>query len=141
MGQWQPGQSGNLNGAPRLKPWKDALARALKREHPLMFTDKGQLLPMIAEKRTDENGNIVVTKADDGTFIVAAGQALELIADMCVQQAICGDVAARKEIGDRLDGRAAQTIEGGDVPLITHVRWLDDRDVVDVDENGNPEEE
>ena len=57
-----------------------------------------------------------------------------------VQQSLCGDVAARKEIGDRLDGRPPQTIEGGDIPLITAVKWLDDN-VTDVDQNGNPEEE
>jgi len=139
MGQWQPGQSGNLNGAPRLKPWKDALARALKRQQQLGLV-AGRVLPMLTEAR-DTDANLIVQTREDGIIIVPEGQALELIADMTVQQALCGDLAARKEIGDRLDGRAAQTIEGGDTPLITHVRWLDDRDVVDVDENGNPEEE
>jgi len=139
VAKWQPGQSGNPNGAPRTKPWKDALARALKRQQELTMVS-GRVLPMLTERR-DEHGNLIVTTREDGIIIVPAGQALELIADMTVQQSLCGDVAARKEIGDRLDGRAAQTIEGGDTPLITHVRWLDDRDVVDVDANGNPEEE
>jgi hypothetical protein len=139
MGQWQPGQSGNPNGAPRTKPWKDALARALKRQQEIGLIS-GRAVPMLTEKR-DEAGNLIVQTREDGIIIVPEGRALELIADMTVQQAICGDVAARKEIGDRLDGRAAQTIEGGETPLITHVRWLDDRDVTDVDENGNPEEE
>jgi hypothetical protein len=136
---WQPGQSGNPKGPPRTKPWKDALARALKRQQELGLV-QGRVMPLLTERR-DENGNLIVMTREDGIIIVPAGQALELIADMTVQQSLCGDVAARKEIGDRLDGRAAQTIEGGDTPLITHVRWLDDRDVTDVDANGNPEEE
>ena len=98
------------------------------------------MLPLITDAR-DENGEIIVQRIDGEIFRVPAGQSLELIADMTVQQALCGDKEARKEIGDRLDGRAAQTIEGGDQPLITHVRWLGDDDVTDVDVNGNPEEE
>jgi hypothetical protein len=135
---FQPGQSGCPGGASRAKPWKDALARALKRQQELGLVSN-RVLPMLTERK-DENGQRIVQSQGE-TLIVPAGQALELIADMTVQQALCGDLAARKEIGDRLDGRAAQTIEGGDTPLITHVRWLDDRDVTDVDENGNPEEE
>jgi Family of unknown function (DUF5681) len=139
MGQWQPGQSGNPNGsAVRTKPWKDALRRAIKRQQELGLVD-GRVFPMLTERR-DENGNLICTTREDGIIIVPAGQALELIADMTVQQSLCGDVAARKEIGDRLDGRPPQTIEGGDIPLITAVKWIDDN-VTDVDKNGNPEEE
>lgn len=137
---WQPGQSGNPAGYPgKQKVWRQALERALKRQQELGLVG-GRVMPLLTERR-DDAGNLIVTTREDGIIIVPAGQALELIADMTVQQSLCGDVAARKEIGDRLDGRAAQTIEGGETPLITHVRWLDDRDVTDVDENGNPEEE
>src|SRR5580765_7222682 len=108
---WQQGQSGNPQGRARDKPWKDALARALKRQQELGLVG-GRVLPMLTERR-DDAGNLIVTTREDGIIIVPAGQALELIADMTVQQALCGDLAARKEIGDRLDGRAAQTIEGG----------------------------
>ena len=38
-------------------------------------------------------------------------KALERLADKIVQMALDGDMAAIKEIGDRLDGRATQPIE------------------------------
>jgi hypothetical protein len=137
---FQPGQSGSPGGLPRSKPWRDALHRAIKRQQELALDGAtGRVLPMLTEKR-DADGNLIVTTREDGIIIVPAGQALELIADMTVQQSLCGDVAARKEIGDRLDGRPPQTIEGGEIPLITAVKWIDDN-VVDVDQNGNPEEE
>ena len=41
-------------------------------------------------------------------------KALRLLARKLVDRAIDGDVAALKEIGDRLDGRAHQPITGGD---------------------------
>lgn len=39
---------------------------------------------------------------------------LDEIADAVVTAAIGGDIQAAKEIGDRLDGRAVQTIANGD---------------------------
>jgi len=124
---WQPGQSGNPAGMPpRVKKWRDALERALLRQHVLILNEG---LRTVAQLPIDADAK--------GRVIVPEGRALELIADMTVQQALCGDLAARKEIGDRLDGRAAQTIEGGDVPLIHSVRWLDSRDIIEVDD---PEE-
>ena len=36
---------------------------------------------------------------------------LRKIADKCVEQAIEGDPAARKELGDRLDGKPKQAVE------------------------------
>lgn len=41
-------------------------------------------------------------------------QALEKLADKLISQAAMGDVAAFREFGDRLDGKVAQAIVGGD---------------------------
>jgi len=114
---WQPGQSGNPAGAPtRIKPWREALMRALKREQRLLF-HTNRLHP-----------SIIATHDENGVCIVPEGQMLELIADMTVQRAACGDHDATLEIGNRLDGRAPQTLEGGDAPIIHTVKWLDDDD-------------
>jgi hypothetical protein len=76
---WQPGQSGNPNGAPkRAKLWKDAIIRAIKRRE----------------------------EADP--------QALEKLADKLIAQVELGDVGAIKEFGDRVDGKVAQALIGGD---------------------------
>ena len=51
-------------------------------------------------------------------------KALELMADQTVRKAIGGDMAAIKEIGDRLDGRPAQQIQAtgdDDGPLIVEI--------------------
>lgn len=84
---FQPGQSGNPNGRPKSRPFKDALERALK----AAGADK-DLLATVA--------TALVSKASDG------------------------DVPAIKEIADRLDGKVAQALIGGeeDDPVIT-VRW------------------
>jgi hypothetical protein len=118
---WQKGQSGNPLGRAVEKPWKDALARAIKRNHALLTSDCGPVFPELPIDPT--------VNAKGKTYIVVPeGQALELIADMCVQQALCGDLGARKEIGERLDGKVPQAIEGTDVPIIHTVRWLGDDD-------------
>ncbi len=39
---------------------------------------------------------------------------LAKLAEKCVEMALGGDMAAIKEIGDRLDGRAVQAVTGGD---------------------------
>lgn len=44
-------------------------------------------------------------------------QALEKLADALIAKGKEGDVAALKEIGDRLDGKAVQAITGEDGPL------------------------
>lgn len=55
---------------------------------------------------------------------VVRGEALRAIADKCIEQALEGDKDARKEIGDRLDGRPAQTITGEDGgPIRTDTHW------------------
>ena len=40
------------------------------------------------------------------------GQQLRAVADKLVEKAAAGDVQAIKEIGDRIDGKPAQTIQG-----------------------------
>jgi hypothetical protein len=114
---WQKGQSGNPLGRAVEKPWKDALARAIKRQHDMALNEGLIVRPQFP-----------VAAAQDGKVTVPEGQALELIADMCVQQALCGDLGARKEISERLDGKVPQAIEGTDVPIIHTVRWLGDDD-------------
>tara|TARA_R110000868_G_scaffold400953_1_gene675747 strand:+ start:38 stop:310 length:273 start_codon:yes stop_codon:yes gene_type:complete len=52
-------------------------------------------------------------------------QALEKLADKLLNQVDAGDVPAMKELGDRLEGKVAQAIIGGDEddsPLV--IRWL-----------------
>lgn len=44
---------------------------------------------------------------------------LEQLADKCVELALAGDMQAMKEIGDRLDGRAAQAVVGANNGPIT----------------------
>lgn len=47
---------------------------------------------------------------------------LTAIADRLVEAALAGDVAAMREIGDRLDGKPAQAIVGdADAPLIVKI--------------------
>lgn len=51
---------------------------------------------------------------------------LEALANKLVDKAINGDVSALKEIGDRLDGRPAQSMDGnlkvtGTINIISHV--------------------
>jgi len=58
----------------------------------------------------------------------ADGKGLNAIAEVLTEKALEGDLAAIKEIGDRLDGKPAQVI-GGDpegVPIATNIRvdWV-----------------
>lgn len=118
---WQPGQSGNPlggNKGPREKPWRRAIQRALKREQTLERSKQGVLTPTTIVRGVQIGKTSIIA--------IPAGQALEHIADMCVQQAICGNEAARREIGDRLDGKAAPQMDDGDFVPIAAVRWLDD---------------
>jgi hypothetical protein len=137
---FQPGQSG-LPGAwnYRARPWKEALARALKRQQVLLVTPSGKLLPSLSHEDYDP-----ATSTGNAKRIIPPEQALEVIADLTVQMALCGDREQINEIGNRLDGRPPQTVEGGEFPLVTHVQWLDgdDDDVVDAEAveihaNGN----
>ncbi len=57
-------------------------------------------------------------------------QALDRAADKLVLSAIAGDMDAMKEIGDRLDGKPAQAIIGGDendppVNIVNRVELVD----------------
>ena len=55
-------------------------------------------------------------------------QYLEKIADQCVSEANKGNMAAIKEIGDRLDGKAAQSVElkgDPDSPVTFNLRLAD----------------
>lgn len=66
----------------------------------------------------------VKRKADDD---VKGKTKLDRIAAQLVDEAVKGDVPAMKEIGDRLDGKVAQAIVGGDeqdqpIRLITEIR-------------------
>lgn len=51
-----------------------------------------------------------------------AGEALRLIAETTVRQAIAGDKDARREIADRLDGKPVQAIANEDgTPFVVQV--------------------
>lgn len=61
---------------------------------------------------------------------------LEYLADMLVEKGMAGDVQASKEIGDRLDGKPAQSIGLGQSPdleplepvvrpTLTRAQWLE----------------
>lgn len=52
-------------------------------------------------------------------------EALDELAGVLLNKAAEGDMAALKEIGDRLDGKPAQTIAGdSDAPLHAVFTWL-----------------
>ena len=69
------------------------------------------------------------------TIDAAGTKQIRRLAEACVLKAIGGDVAAMKEIGDRLDGKAAQSIDAtvehsGQVayiaaPLPETLSWLE----------------
>lgn len=65
------------------KPWTDALRRVL-----------AQL------ELKDESGKVQIK----------AGEALRQIAEVTVMRALAGDKDARKEIGDRMDGKATEFV-------------------------------
>lgn len=54
---------------------------------------------------------------------LAERAALEKIADMLIDKALDGDMAAIKEVGDRTDGKAVQQIEAH---ITAHESALDD---------------
>lgn len=87
------GQLGNHNAA-RGTDWREAIRYAL------------------AKKGRDEEG-------DDPAYI----KGLRLCAGKFVKAACKGDLQALKELGDRMDGKAAQSIElggpdGGPIPAV-----------------------
>lgn len=82
---WKKGQSGNPKGRAVEKPWTDALKRVMAQ---LELRDK------------------------DGKVIVKRGEALRKIAETVVERAILGDKDAWKEVGERVEGKAAQVVAG-----------------------------
>lgn len=69
---------------------------------------------MVALKREAEDANGQKTRK------------LNLIASKLVDLAVDGDMQAIKEIGDRVDGRPAQMIQGDqDAPVGLIIRWAD----------------
>lgn len=66
---------------------------------------------------------------DDGKVRIKAGDALRQIAEATVIQAVMGDKDARKEIADRLDGRATEFVN------VNHTRdpaGLTDAELADI---------
>lgn len=56
--------------------------------------------------------------------VQADGETLRRIADKLIEMAAEGDMQAIKELGDRLDGKPAQTISGDqDAPLEMRIGW------------------
>ena len=82
---WKKGQSGNPKGRQVEAEWSGAIRRALAQ---LELKDK------------------------DGKVSLKKGQALRAIAETVVTRAVVGDKDAWKEIGERLEGKPAQTIQG-----------------------------
>jgi hypothetical protein len=60
---------------------------------------------------------------------------LRAIARKLIEMAEGGDLQAIKEVGDRLDGKCAQTIERGDLP----VEALSDRELFAIIRGGSGE--
>ena len=91
------------NNATKAKPWRDALDKAIKQYE---------------------------TKGDDP---IKRGQVLGRIAKKVIDRAMAGDKDAWQEIGNRLDGRPAQsvTVQGDeDNPITVNLpmRYVDPRD-------------
>lgn len=53
-------------------------------------------------------------EAINRALLAEDGKKLRLLADKIIDKALEGDVSALKEIGDRVDGKAAQAIVGPD---------------------------
>ena len=68
-------------------------------------------------------------------LLSGGGRRLRVIADKLVELAEGGDLSAIREVGDRLDGKCAQTIERGEVP----VDVLSDRELFAIIRGGSPE--
>ena len=57
-------------------------------------------------------------------------KALEKLADKLVDLGLAGDTSALKEIGDRLDGKPAQTLQGdAEAPFEHIMRWAKQEEV------------
>jgi len=69
--------------------------------------EKGNKLAVGGRKEKPWRDALMVALKDEQH----GGLALRMIADRCVAQAVIGDKDARKEIADRLDGKAVQATE------------------------------
>jgi hypothetical protein len=56
---------------------------------------------------------------------VLQGKKLDSLANAIITAAEGGDIAALKEIGDRLEGKVAQTIQGENGPVELVITWSD----------------
>lgn len=54
---------------------------------------------------------------------VLAGGKLDKLANAIIKAAEAGDMAAMKEIGDRIDGKVTQTVSGENGPIEMVVTW------------------
>ena len=97
---WKKGQSGNPRGRQVEQEWSGALRRSLAQ---------------------------LELKNSEGKVTVKKGDALRAIADTVITRAIVGDKDAWKEVGERLEGKSAQPIQGQvDVDLTVEiVRFAD----------------
>ena len=86
---WKKGKSGNPSGGRKDKWWADAIRKE-------------------GNRAAKEDGKIL--KGEDGKEI----KRIELAAKRLFDRAENGEISAMKEIGDRLDGKPAQTIQGTD---------------------------
>lgn len=101
---WQPGESGNPNGARGRKIMSDALALALNRA------------------ADEELARKIAGEDEDPKKI----KRLHVIADQLVRKAQEGDITAIREVFDRTEGKAVQAIAGDpDAPMKLVVEILD----------------
>ncbi len=73
------------------------------------------------------NKNATKTKvwSDAIRRAVMQGKKLDSLANAIITAAEGGDIAALKEIGDRLEGKVSQTIAGEDGPIELVITWSD----------------
>lgn len=98
----------NPKGSKSDKIWRDAIMRAVRR-----------------------------LETDEAPKDAKPEQRLERLADALVTQGLAGEVPALREIGDRLDGRAVQTIGVTALPLEDFIDQLDGKAPTDA---GDPED-
>lgn len=66
--------------------------------------------------------------ADAIRIAIVSGKKLRPLAEKLIAKAEEGDMAAMREIGDRLDGKPTQAISGpygGDIPVSVGIRFVD----------------
>lgn len=83
-------------------------------------------------KRWQDALNKALARFESDELKVKAGEALDKIAEGVVMDALKGDKDARAEIGNRLDGKPAQAIIGGDEDT-PPIRTVSRIELVDLD--------